>query len=36
MGTYEVSRDMITKANNVGGLGIALADLTLSGGNGAN
>lgn len=28
MGKYEVSRDMITKANAVGGLGITLADMS--------
>ena len=33
MGTYEVSRDMITKANNAGGLGISLEDMTIYGGN---
>jgi formylglycine-generating enzyme required for sulfatase activity len=36
MGTYEVSRDMITKANTVGGLGITLADMSSMGGNGVN
>lgn len=36
MGTYEVSRDMITKANNAGSLGITMADMTPFGGNGAN
>ena len=36
MGTYEVSRDMITKANNAGSLGITMADMTSYGGNGAN
>ena len=36
MGTYEVSRDMISKANNSGGLGITMANLTSYGGNGAN
>lgn len=34
MGTYEVSRDMITKANNAGGLGITMNDMTRFGGNG--
>ncbi len=33
MGTYEVSRDMITKANSAGGLGIPLADMSGYGGN---
>ncbi|MEZ5329484.1 MAG: SUMF1/EgtB/PvdO family nonheme iron enzyme [Verrucomicrobiales bacterium] len=41
MGTYEVSRDMITKANapvgdGGGNLGITLADMTAFGGNGAD
>lgn len=36
VGKYEVSRDMITKVNNSGGLGITLADMTSFGGNGAN
>jgi hypothetical protein len=41
MGTYEVSRDMITKANAAvgaggGGLGITLGDLSGNGGNGVN
>jgi formylglycine-generating enzyme len=36
MGTYEVSRDMITKANNLGGLGISMADMSPYGGNGVN
>lgn len=35
MGTYEVSRDMITKANSAGGLGITMDDMTIYGGNGA-
>lgn len=34
--TYEVSRDMIVKANADGGLGITLADMTSYGGNGLN
>ena len=34
MGKFEVSRDMINKANTVGGLGITLHDMTLLGGNG--
>jgi formylglycine-generating enzyme len=33
MGTYEISRDMITKANAAGGLGLTLADMTSYGGN---
>lgn len=36
IGTYEISRDAITKANNLGNLLISLDDLTLYGGNGAN
>jgi formylglycine-generating enzyme len=36
MGTYEVSRDAITKANAQGSLGITLADMTSFGGNGVN
>ena len=36
MGKHEVSRDMIEKANNAGGLGISLADMTSYGGNGVN
>ncbi len=36
MGTYEVSRDMITKANTVGGLGIGLGDMSRWGGNGVD
>jgi len=36
IGTFEVSRDMILKANNEGGLGITMADLTAYGGNGPN
>ncbi len=36
MGTYEVSRGMIEKANSAGGLGIAMADMKSFGGNGAN
>lgn len=36
MGTYEVSRDMVTKANAVGGLGVTMADMSDFGGNGAN
>ena len=33
---YEVSRDMITKANAAGSLGITLADMSSYGGNGVN
>jgi len=36
LGKYEVSRDMIDKANSAGGLGITLGDLTIYGGNGVN
>lgn len=36
MGANEVSRDMITKANTLGSLGIDLADMTSFGGNGVN
>jgi len=36
LGKYEVSRDMITKANALGGLGIIMFDMTNFGGNGAN
>ena len=36
IGTFEVSRDAITKANVVGNLGITLADMSSFGGNGAN
>jgi sulfatase modifying factor 1 len=36
MGKFEVSRDMVTKANAVGGLGIPLFDMTSFGGNGVN
>jgi formylglycine-generating enzyme required for sulfatase activity len=36
MGTYEVSRDMITKANSAGSLGITMSDMSPLGGNGAN
>jgi hypothetical protein len=34
IGKFEVSRDMISKANNEGGLGITLSDMTFLGGNG--
>ena len=36
LGKYEISRDMINKANLAGSLGITLADMTGYGGNGAN
>jgi sulfatase modifying factor 1 len=36
MGKFEVSRDMINKANAVGNLGITLQDMASDGGNGAN
>ena len=36
IGKYEVSRDMITKANTAGSLGITLQDMTSLGGNGVN
>ena len=36
LGKYEVSRDMITKANSAGSLGITLRDMTYYGGNGVN
>ena len=36
IGTYDISRDMITKANNVGNLAITLQDMTSFGGNGVN
>jgi formylglycine-generating enzyme required for sulfatase activity len=36
IGKYEVSRDMINKANAAGSLGITLADMSSYGGNGAN
>ena len=36
LGKYEVSRDMITKANAVGSLGITMADMSSYGGNGVN
>lgn len=36
MGKYEVSRDMITKANAAGMLGITLQDMSSFGGNGVN
>ncbi len=36
LGKYEVSRDMITKANSAGSLGIPLADMNMFGGPGVN
>jgi formylglycine-generating enzyme required for sulfatase activity len=36
LGKQEVSRDMITKANSAGSLGITLHDMTFHGGNGVN
>jgi formylglycine-generating enzyme required for sulfatase activity len=36
MGKYEISRDMITKANAEGGLGITLNDMSTVGGNGVD
>jgi hypothetical protein len=36
IGKYEISRDMINKANTVGSLGITLQDMTSNGGNGVN
>jgi formylglycine-generating enzyme required for sulfatase activity len=36
IGKYEVSRDMITKANAAGGLGITMFDMSSYGGNGVN
>ncbi|NBR97455.1 MAG: hypothetical protein EBT48_07630, partial [Verrucomicrobia bacterium] len=36
LGKHEVSRDMITKANAAGSLGITLADMSGFGGNGVN
>jgi len=36
LGKYEVSRDMITKANSAGSLGITLRDMTTYAGNGVN
>ncbi len=36
LGKYEVSRDMITKANVAGSLGITLQNMTSYGGNGVN
>ena len=36
IGKYEVSRDMITKANSLGNLGISLSDMEHHGGNGSD
>jgi formylglycine-generating enzyme required for sulfatase activity len=36
MGKYEISRDMVTKANAAGNLGITLEDMSFLGGNGVN
>ena len=36
IGKYEVSRDMVDKANPAGGLGISLYDMSRFGGNGVN
>ncbi|NBS50314.1 MAG: hypothetical protein EBS97_06900, partial [Verrucomicrobia bacterium] len=36
LGKYEVSRDMVNKANTAGGLGLTLGDLSGAGGNGVN
>ena len=36
IGKYEISRDMVDKANAAAGLGITLADFSSRGGNGAN
>ena len=36
LGKYEVSRELITKANAVGGLNITMSDLSDYGGNGVN
>ena len=36
LGKYEVSRDMITKANAAGSLGITMSDLSVFGANGVN
>ena len=36
LGKYEVSRDMITKANAAGSLGITMYDMSSYGGNGVN
>jgi len=36
IGKYEISRDMINKANSASGLGITLQDMTSYGGNGVN
>ena len=36
LGKYEISRDIIDKANSLGGLGVSMYDMTSYGGNGAN
>lgn len=36
VGKYEISRDLIAKANAAGGIGITLSDMSLTGGNGGN
>jgi formylglycine-generating enzyme required for sulfatase activity len=36
IGKYEVSRDMITKANSAGSLGVTMSDMNGYGGNGVN
>jgi formylglycine-generating enzyme required for sulfatase activity len=36
LGKYEISREMVEKANAAGGLGLSLADMSSFGGNGAN
>jgi formylglycine-generating enzyme required for sulfatase activity len=36
IGKFEISQKMVANANNLGGLGITLADLSLHGGNGSN
>lgn len=34
IGKYEVSRDVVSKANDAGGLGLTMADMSVHGGNG--
>ena len=36
IGKYEISRDMVSKANSAGSLGITMSDMTLGGGNWPN
>ena len=36
IGKHEISRDMVQKANQLGGLGISLGDLSFNGGNGVH